>query len=1249
MLVALEKDERFKSNYPALKQVLKTLFLLRDEDDKSSAFSQLTAMEQKDWNTDGASAQFDMLNAKYGYFNNATQREVFTELAVACRSMIVLFEKNNTAEDTMAYDYAYKLMALFVDPASKDTTKEIVDYVSSQAYKLLTTNADGDKAHPFHDALLVKLSQLPRADQLTDCAGWRELVKKEGVKSFNFLAMAENIEKKISTQGEGVRRAPKTMDEANKMAALCRYEYSKYDSDFAELCYQYKVSENRFNLGLIYMLGDSTRWPKKCTDTIPDIQITGKEEASGYCWVKLPPSDKRALILGDITDCCQSIGGESEKCVKDAVSLSDNALYVLLKRRSGGPDSAPMKEGEINYKNFQIIGQSYVWKSKMGNICLDSIECLSHSISDEALQSITTDFATQLLQSNPDMTCVTAGQGGKTPSGLFDLAVVSEVMQQGYAYGDSKYQYCIANTPYALDETQCNARDALIASYPKEFKEAIVHLSLYQRKPESDRFVAELGNLLAKTPSLKTELTPYSLARLFSLSPKPTLNDFVPVDFDVLEQLKGEDRKIALESISPARLLWRETTLQGLLRGIQFLPEDQRLNHLSIMLKEGGTADWKKTSWYDFVKSGQDSTDILISIVKSLPEEDQFKLLNTEDENGNTVLRAAIKYNNVSLMSVILSLCKNDAQRVELLNAPGKYECSTLNDAANDYHLSSIDMLLNVYSEAELFSAVKQIGSHGEALLFCRQDFAVGILKRLSPEHRLEALLQESTGIGRKETAIERLTRCFQPSSRELELIHTTIELLSEAERVKVVNDYHLLRQFVEYPDLFISILNLLPENKRLEAVSKPYFDVSRFSNQLQSETLLQQAVRDKAPASVSAILDMYPKEQRLEVFLEQFITQNQWIYQLFFKPDVMMAVLNSMPEDNSRLILRNTLWDKIGTQDNLENIWRGVGKNPALLSVIPSNRLFETVTTLDERGINYVLKTAVHNDRNLFVAIWKNLPDNLQHEALNTKNKWGLSLGRVVASYPDLLALLPEPTRINLVRESIESGQRFDNLRHLTPEQSSALIRSMKDKLPNIIDFTPRQEKEEEFKSILEKMHLTRELKTDLYNAIRDKFPGILKTEYNLLGSGILDSFTAEQKAAVIGIKTLMDQLEPIAAKEDIIAFASVLMNEDQQEIKTQLDQLIKQSESPSQLISVLSSLDALWLKKIDEAVGLKLTAELESQPNNIEVMLNQYAESLLSNISKERSNEYKNIVTSRRGSAAGQDEEPTSTPAPG
>jgi len=29
--------------------------------------------------------------------------------------MIVLFEQNNTLDDTMAYDYAYKLMELFVD------------------------------------------------------------------------------------------------------------------------------------------------------------------------------------------------------------------------------------------------------------------------------------------------------------------------------------------------------------------------------------------------------------------------------------------------------------------------------------------------------------------------------------------------------------------------------------------------------------------------------------------------------------------------------------------------------------------------------------------------------------------------------------------------------------------------------------------------------------------------------------------------------------------------------------------------------------------------------------------------------------------------------------------------------------------------------------------------------------------------------------------------------------------------------
>jgi len=431
ILNVLKADDRFTSNYPKLKQVLNTIFNTSDFNDKSEALKQLNAISDVDWSMEKTRTQFDDFNAKHGYFEgSANQVELFNKLAEACRSMIVLFEKNNTQDDTLAYDYAYKLMVLFLDPNSKDDTKKLFDVISKET-NLMLTNSDGDKAHPFHDALLVKLSGLPNASKLTDKAGWRKFVKENGVKSFYFLEMAEKIEEKISQQyGERDRRAPITMDEANKIAALCRYTYSRLDPNFAELCHQYKVPEDRFNACIYYLHQNS--WPMKYGDSIPNIQITGRNAAEGFSWVKLPVRDKRALILGDITDCCQSIAGHSEQCVKDAVSLDDNGLYVLLKRRSGGSNAEPMIYGEINYKNFQIVGQSYVWKSKRGNICLDSIECLKDVISDSALQSITSDFATQLLQDNPDIKYVTVGRGGKTPEALFDNAVIPEKNESGF-------------------------------------------------------------------------------------------------------------------------------------------------------------------------------------------------------------------------------------------------------------------------------------------------------------------------------------------------------------------------------------------------------------------------------------------------------------------------------------------------------------------------------------------------------------------------------------------------------------------------------------------------------------------------------------------------------------------------------------------------------------------------------------------------------------------------------------------------
>jgi len=554
VLAALQSEERFNSGYPRLKHVLKTIFSL--ENPIAIPSSMLC-----DWDAKQTPSQFELLDTRFSYFKKTPKSQhqarltLFKKLAVACRTMIVLFEENNTSDDIMAYDYAYKLMALFVDPTQEINPTKLFDEISQKTHKLLT-QSDTKKAKPFHDVLLVKLA-LPDARKLADISGWRALIEKEGDTACYYLGMAEKLEQKIAEQKQEPPRAPKNKHEAKTMAMLCNYIRAAEDLEFSNLCQTHKVSELCFNACLDYMK-EASGWPKKSNDTIPDIQIKGQGEAEGFYWVKLPVMDKRALILGDITDCCQSIEGHSEQCVKDAVSLSDNALYVLLKQRKKGL-LKPLIDNTINDRDFKIIGQSYVWKSKMGNICLDSIECLRDSIPDPALQSMLTDFSTQLLEQNPDVRFVTLGRGGKTPEGLFDEAPIPEQIKQGLAYGDAGEQYCIAKQTCPLEELPDDIQ-------PQDFRDCLNYLRYYLNA--DDNFVSNLRQLLQQDPSLPDKLTPQSLALFLNLNSAPTLNKLAPVDFDALDNRTAEAK--AHQS------LWRVDTSEELFRVLQYIPEEKQ-------------------------------------------------------------------------------------------------------------------------------------------------------------------------------------------------------------------------------------------------------------------------------------------------------------------------------------------------------------------------------------------------------------------------------------------------------------------------------------------------------------------------------------------------------------------------------------------------------------------------------------------------------------------------------------------------
>ena len=48
---------------------------------------------------------------------------------------------------------------------------------------------------------------------------------------------------------------------------------------------------------------------------------------------KLPDGDYLGLVLGDITDCCQSIGGAGAKCAKHGYLPDNGGFYVVTDKK----------------------------------------------------------------------------------------------------------------------------------------------------------------------------------------------------------------------------------------------------------------------------------------------------------------------------------------------------------------------------------------------------------------------------------------------------------------------------------------------------------------------------------------------------------------------------------------------------------------------------------------------------------------------------------------------------------------------------------------------------------------------------------------------------------------------------------------------------------------------------------------------------------------------------------------------------
>ena len=341
------------------------------------------------------------------------------------------FVTDNHLSERVIMNNAYKLTLLF-DPNLSGDNWDQANMLRNIDKKLKEMN--------LNTAKFVRSLTIPTMTKPIDLSGWRNLFKSEEENIKSILPFAEEIEKSFEEDEKKERRAPNTLKEAYQRKALATYRQANSDIEFAGVCIEYKVDESRFNKCLTFI---NHNQDAKREDSLPDIEISSEN----YKLVKMPKNDKRALILGFITNCCQSIGGESDACVRDGWKLSDNGFYVLLKARTTKSKNSPAKTKDgINYDEYQIIGQGYAWRSKLNNIVFDSWENLNKK-NDKKIVEMLEIFSDRVIKSNDPAFAVLIGQGGKTPEHYKKdpINYYTEEMLQGTNYDDSIKQTLISN------------------------------------------------------------------------------------------------------------------------------------------------------------------------------------------------------------------------------------------------------------------------------------------------------------------------------------------------------------------------------------------------------------------------------------------------------------------------------------------------------------------------------------------------------------------------------------------------------------------------------------------------------------------------------------------------------------------------------------------------------------------------------------------------------------------------------------
>lgn len=319
----------------------------------------------------------------------ASDPAVFKPALFAQASKIIAQEGYSGATANI---YAYNAMALF---QSED---RILAYLDKWA-----TNG----RHALHD--LIYMVSLPQDLANANLADWGDAILKHGPQMARLAKYCDRLPSPAKS-ADG-----KSWSYTRTRAEVARYAFNRAAEHpaLAQLCMEHAIDEYEFDTAL------KLAKHAKQKSNLPDIVIDGAcFGLSGATFKKLADGDIRGLFLGELTDCCQSIGKAGSKCAMHGF-VSENGGFYAIETSKG-----------------EIIGQSWAWRGTEGELCFDSLETLGGRISGEQWQQLLAETANDLTaRRDHDVTALHVGTGGATPASIarqFACHAAKPVDYEGY-------------------------------------------------------------------------------------------------------------------------------------------------------------------------------------------------------------------------------------------------------------------------------------------------------------------------------------------------------------------------------------------------------------------------------------------------------------------------------------------------------------------------------------------------------------------------------------------------------------------------------------------------------------------------------------------------------------------------------------------------------------------------------------------------------------------------------------------------